>query len=368
MKKSILILSFVSLFFASCSNDDNVGGEQPEPVKPVESGTIAPNVGGPNQPNQVFVDLSSNTQSAIKRDSWDLGFSTGNDFHVIINGSVKMAVKKLNTTNINEIQTEDAAVAVGYSTYASSGYVDDPTGKLAGSVIGEGTAIDEISANASNNYVYLVNMGFEVGTVTPEPGSAALDGEARGWKKIRITRDGNDYVVDYANLNDTTHKTIKVSKKSDFNFVYVSLNSGQEVKVQPEKNKWDLAFTGFTNYFPYGTDQITYYFADFITSNMIGGTKVYMVESTPETLDAEFANFTKTNVNETLFNPSSTDQRIIGDSWRNGGGPTTQPSIRDNRFYVLKDVDGNLFKLRFLALTNDSGERGYPVFEFVLLK
>ena len=34
---------------------------------------------------------------------------------------------------------------------------------------------------------------------------------------------------------------------------------------------------------------------------------------------------------------------------------------------VVKDVDGNLYKLMFLALTNDSGERGYPVFKYEIL-
>ncbi len=365
MKKSIFILAFASFIFASCSDDNNTN--DPIIVKPVEGGTVAPKVGGPNQPNQVFVDLSANTQSNIQRDAWDLGFSTGSDFRVIINGSIKMAVKKLDTTNIDAVQTEDALVAVGYSTYASSGYVDNPTGILTGNGAGEGTAIAEISATAADNYVYLVNMGFEVGTTAPSAGSVALDGNARGWKKIRITRDGNDYVVDYANLADTTHKTIKVSKKSDFNFTFLNLTSGQEVSVQPAKKQWDLAFTGFTNYYPYGDDQITYYFADFITTNMMGGTKVYMIQSTAETLDSEFAAFTKANVDESKFSTSASDQRVVGDTWRNGGGPSSAPSIKDERFYVVKDADGNYFKLKFIALTNDAGERGNPVFEYQLL-
>lgn len=366
MKKSIFILAFASFIFASCSDDNNTN--DPVIVKPVEGGTVAAKVGGPNQPNQVFVDLSANTQSIAKRDTWDLGFSTGADFRVIINGSVKMAVKKLETTNIDEVQTQDNAVAVGTETIASWGYVDNPTGILTGNGAGIGTAIAEISATATDNYVYLVNMGFEVGTSTPSTGSVALDGNSRGWKKIRITRDGNDYVVDYANLADTTHKTVKVSKKSDFNFTFLSLATGQEVSVQPTKKQWDLSFTSFTNYIDYGQDQITYGFADFITTNILGGTKVYMVQSTAATLASEFTAFTKANVEEGKFSTSTTDQRVIGDTWRVGGGPSSQPSIKDERFYVVKDVDGNYFKVKFIALTNDAGERGNPVFEYELLK
>src|SRR5690606_26706870 len=161
--------------------------------------------------------------------------------------------------------------------------------------------------------------------------SVALDGNSRGWKKIRITRDGNDYVVDYADLTDTTHKTVKVSKKSDFNFTLVSLASGQEVSVHPAKKQWDLAFTGFTNYISDGSAEnniITYYFADFITTNMMGGTKVYMIQSSAETLDSEFAAFAKANVDESQFSVSTSDQRVVGDTWRNGGGPSSAPSIK----------------------------------------
>src|SRR5690606_8532576 len=118
---------------------------------------------------------SANQQKAVQRDTWDLGFATGSEFRVIINGSVKMAVKQLNTTNIDEVQQEDSSVAVGFTTMADLGYVDNPTGILTGNGAGEGTAIAEISATAADNKVYLVNMGFEVGTETPEAGSVAVD-------------------------------------------------------------------------------------------------------------------------------------------------------------------------------------------------
>lgn len=367
MRKLVLSLSIAAFALTSCSEDSNLNSD-PVVVKPVDGGVVAAKVGGPNQPNTVYVDLSSNAQTTSKRDVWDLGFSSGSDFRVIINGSVKMAVKKLETTNIDEVQTKDDAVAVGYTTMANWGYVDNPTGILTGNGNGNGTAIAEIAANEANNYVYLVNMGYHVGTTTPAIGSVALDGESRGWKKIRITRDGDNYVIDYANLNETTHKTIKVTKKAEYNFTFISLSSGQEVNVQPAKKQWDFALTGFTNYFMSGQDQITYYFSDFVSTNILGGTKVYMVQSSAENLENDYAAFTKNNVIEANFTASANDQRIIGSGWRNGGGPNSQPSIKDNLFYVLKDVDGNLFKLKFIALTNDAGERGNPVFEYALLK
>lgn len=359
MKKSLVLLSFVFVAFASCSSDDDTKKETP-----VAEAVIQATLGGPNQQNQVFVDLSTTEQTTAIRDSWDLGFSTGTEFRVIINGSTKMAVKKLETTNIDEVQEADASVAVGFSTLSTLGYVDNPTGILSGAGNGEGTAIAEISSNDADNKVYLVNLGYAVGTTTPNVGTVAMDGDARGWKKIRIIRNGTKYELQYADLNATTHQTVTVSKDDDFNFVFVSLNNGQKVTVQPKKEKWDLCFTGFTNYFPYMGSNITYFYSDFVASNMRGGTKIYQIVSTSAERDQAFTNFTLANVQEAEFTTSATDQRIIGANWRNGGGPTSSPSVKDDRFYIVKDVAGNIFKLKFLALTNDAGVRGYPAFEY----
>ncbi|VXB24221.1 conserved hypothetical protein [Flavobacterium sp. 9AF] len=368
MKNQFFLFTLFSILFISCSNDDN-GSESNNQNAPVAEAIVSPLLGGPNEQNQVYVDLSSNEQTAILRDSWDLGFSTDADFRVIINGSIKMAVKQTTSTDITEIQTQDASVAVGYSTLSTMGYVDNPTGILEGNGNGEGTAIAEISTDNQENKVYLVNLGYEVGNATPTTGSVAMDGNARGWKKIRITKQGNDYLLQYADLDATTAQSVVISKNAEYNFVFVSLNSGQIVNVQPKQAKWDLNFSGFTNYYPYGTSSITYYFSDFITTNILGGTKVYEVLATEAAQTAtEFESFSLANVDETQFATSITDQRVIGSSWRNGGGPSSLPSIKDDRFYIIKDGEENIYKLRFLALTNDSGERGYPVFEYKIVK
>lgn len=382
MKKRILLLSLFSLAIAACSKDDdkpveqpNTGGDsgqtqqpqQPESVS--EGGVFKPSVGGPNEPNQVFVDLSAKSETTVKRDSWDFGFYCGDDFRVILNSTVKMAAKQLDTNDITAIQTEDRSVSVGFSTAANLGYVDSPWGELksAQNTKGRQTAIAEVSATDADNKVYLVNMGFAVGTTTPEKGGTALDGEARGFKKVRITRSGNDYVIHYANLNETTAKSITVKKNPAYNFVFVSLNQEKIVNVQPEKTKWDISFTGLTNYTAMrGGDQITYYFADMVTNNFYSGVKVKKVTvDKAEKLDAEYAAYDKAKASEINFDdPKLNHQLGIGASWRN----TVERKLTDTIFYIIKDGSGNLYKLRFLALSKEDGERGYPVFEYALLK
>lgn len=353
-----LILFITAYSFISCNSDSNLPSE---PIKVViEGATVAPNVGGSNQPNQVYVDLSTNTSKAVKRDSWDLGFYSGDDFRVVINGSIYMAAAALNATDINavtssskEVEDLKGKVAVG-STPVNIKYIDAPNGDITG------TAISEVSSVIADNKVYLINLGFTVGTETPKTGSVDILDDPRGWKKIRVLRDGNNYLLQYADLDDAKHQEVLITKEEAYNFTFFSFNTGATLKVEPEKEQWDLNFTVFTNEIKgYGA----YGYSDFIVNNLKAGTKVYMIDTEKETLTYEA--FALTDVDVDKF---SNDQRAIGSSWRNGGGPGKAPSLKENVFYVLSDADGNLYKLKFLAMTNEAGERGYPQFVYSLLK
>ncbi|WP_405604533.1 HmuY family protein [Polaribacter sp. Asnod1-A03] len=344
--------------FVSCNDDDS----PTEPIVVVIDGAaIAPEVGGPNEPNQVYVDLSTNTTTAVKRDSWDLGFYTGNEFRVTLNGSLYMAVGQLSSTDIDNVSstTEEVLelqpkVAVGTFDATNTIYVDAPEGTITE------TAIAEISDTDSNNNVYLLNLGYEVGTENPATGSVAVTGDSRGWKKIRILKDGSDYVLQYADLDDTTHTEVTITKNTDYNFTFFSFNTETETLVQPEKSSWDLNFTVFTNEI---TGYGSYGYSDFITNNTKANAQVYMIDTEVDAYT--YDTFTLTDVATSNF---TTDQRSIGNSWRNGGGPGSLPSLKDNVFYVVNDTDGNLYKLQFLALTNADGERGYPEFIYSLLE
>ena len=76
--KKLLFLSIALLSLASCSSDDDT---------PVE----IPSVGAilnlllvvPNQPNQVYLDLSAGESKAVNRTAWDFGFSTGSDLELL---------------------------------------------------------------------------------------------------------------------------------------------------------------------------------------------------------------------------------------------------------------------------------------------
>ncbi len=352
------ILCAATVAFTSCSNNDD---GPTEPIKVViEGASVSPTIGGPNQQNQVYVDLSGNTTAIVKRDSWDLGFYSGSNFRVVINGSIYMAAAKLSETDIDAVNSVSAEVTDLQSkaivrTQGSEVFIDAPDGDITK------TAMAEIPNTDSENNVYLLNLGEEVGTEIPSTGSVDISDDLRGWKKIRVLKSGNDYVLQYADLDDTAHKEVTISKDTDYNFTFFSFDTENKVNVEPKKVDWDLNFTVFTNEIEgYGA----YGYSDFVVNNIKGNAKVYMIDTEVDD-SLTYENFTLTDVVESNF---TNDQRSIGSSWRNGGGPGSLPSLKENVFYIVNDTDGNLYKLQFLALTNADGERGYPEFIYSLLQ
>jgi hypothetical protein len=324
------------------------------------TGAVDINGGGATYPNKVFIDFSANRQTAIARTAWDFGFSSGSDFRVILNSSNGMMATALTKTDLNSVTAADTVglgvklsldavfAAITSDTPPSwvpeaITWIDDPSGDLTK------TAIASVSATASENKVYIVNRGSG-------PGSTPTH---LGWKKIKILRNGSGYTLQHADIAATTFSEIQITKNTEFAFNYVSLATGA-VSVDPAKDRWDIAWTGFANSTDFGTGPVPYYFQDVIIQNTSGVETVQVLTST-----ISYDAFAESNIAALDF--SNQSQVKIGSSWRSGGGPGTAPSIRTDRFYVVKDSDGNYYKVKFTALTT-GGERGKPKLEFALVK
>ncbi len=303
----------------------------------------------------MYIDLSTESQKLVQRDTWDLGFYSGNEFRVGINGSIYMAAAQLENTNIdevNEVTVQDIIdqVAVGTFDSANVAFIDFPDGDITK------TAIAPVSANAQDNKVYLLNLGYEVGTEIPNPGSVAIAGDKRGWKKIRILQENDSYRLQYADLNDTDHQEVLISKNSSYNFTFFSFNSATEVSVEPKSENWDINFSVFTNVLESAG---SYGFSDGVLHNRKGGVRAYSVL----TDDIVYDDFQYNDVIDANF---QLDQRTIGSSWREV--ITDDKILVDNIYYIIEDPNGNIYKLKFTALLNEAGERGYPEFKYNLLQ
>ncbi|WP_312343374.1 HmuY family protein [Chryseobacterium binzhouense] len=358
MKKILIAFIFSSAFITqSCINDN----EDPVAVAPIQGSIVNPNVGGATQPNQVWFDLSKGKEVYTKRTNWDIALYTGNEFKVILNSSIMMAAAKIpNAVNIDLVTQSHVAglmnlVQVGTFTPDNEAYIDDVNGNFPSGY----TAIESVKENDSQNAVYLVNMGREIYSGNVAVGSVATGGDLRGWMKIQVTRNSSGYKIKYAKINETSHRELVIEKNTAYNYNFVSLTQGKEVYIQPEKKDWDLCFTVFTNTI---TGAGSYVFADFVLNNNVGGVGAYEVKVPAQTSGTEaYNNFKSENIDPSKLVYS--DHRIIGGNWRNPVG-TNGLEVYGDRFYIIKDADGYYFKLKFTRLTNTSGERGFPQFEY----
>ena len=308
------------------------------------------NGGGALYPNKVFIDLSASRQTPVLRTSWDLGFYTGpEDFRVILNSSSAMMARQVNKNDLNAVTavdttgfSTDVVFSQAAPTTSSLPYIDYPSGDLSQ------TAIASVSPVATDNKVYIINRGTGVGNPAP----------ARGWKKIRVIRNSSGgYTLQYADINATGFSSIDIPKTDVSFFNYISFENGL-VTVEPARKKWDFTWTYFSNVTNFGTGEVPYLFQDVILINR--NVQVARVMTAVQS----FANFTEADLPGQTFMIA---QNSIASDWRSGGGPTTSPSVRTDRFYIIKDGDNNYYKIRFTALTQN-GERGYPAYEAVLVK
>lgn len=303
---------------------------------------IAGSEAGASAGNSVYLDLSANTQTPVLRDSWDLGFNSGADFRVILNNTNGATAIEINKSDINTVSDKDLdistlAVGQGAGTFA---LYDGVTGDLTK------TVIKEISATDTDNKVYVINRAGGSGSVL------TVD----KIYKVRVLRKGTGYTLQYAKLNETTFKTLDVTKDPTFNFQFVSLEKGAAVSVEPAKARWDIVW-GYSLYF---TGTTPYSFSDLVFINHHAGVTAAEVLTSTTTYDA----FAESNVASVTF---VADRDVIGSKWRVTSGGTV--GVKTDRFYLIKDGAENVYKLRFLSFhASDGGERGKPKLEYKLIK
>ncbi|MBD1365977.1 HmuY family protein [Mucilaginibacter sp. ZT4R22] len=303
--------------------------------------TLEGGEGGSAAVNSVYVDLSANYQTSVKRNSWDLGFYSGTDFRVILNNTTAASVVAVNKTDINAVSASDITITdlqLGFGLGTFNIY-DDVNGDLTK------TAIPAVSATDGDNKVYVINRIGGSGTT-----AAAADLE-----KIRVLRNATGYTLQYAKLNETTFKTITIAKDPTHNYSFINFDSGTSVNVEPAKDRWDFTW-GYSIYY---TGTTPYAFSDLVFTNYLGGTQVAEVLTTAFTYDA----FAEANIGAVTFSPS---RNTIGSGWR---ATTGTVGVKTDRFYVVKDAAGNVYKLKFVSFTTaDGGTRGYPKIEYALVK
>ncbi len=302
------------------------------------------NAGGPDFTKQAFINLSQNKAISIDKFTWDLGFYNGSEHHVIINSSAQAMARPLDKTDLLSVTAEDtlgfaSEMQIGFTAQPiAAAWIDEPNGDLSK------TAIAQISATENENVVYIIKR----------------NGANRNWKKVKITRNGSGYIVTYAAIDSDIISSVDISKSDAHNFNFFDLDNGLQ-DFEPEKDRWDFMYGTHTEKFPFGPSVIPYSFNDYIVINRYQ-TKVAQVMIAG---DIKYESFDLSQAENLEF---KTAINAIGSTWRQGGGPGQAPSLFNDRFYVIQDSADNFYKIRFTRLSSESGERGYPEFEYMLLK
>ena len=305
--------------------------------------TLEGKVGDVAYANSVYVDFSSNTQSAIDRKSWDLGFYCGSDFRVVLNGAYATTATASTKTDITAVTLADAndVIDIGATAMANPGLSVDAIDSFDGDITK--TVFASISATDSENKVYFV---------ASEANKASRD----QWYKVKVSRKGEGYSVQYGKVGETSIKTVEITKKSEYNFTFLSLEKGTVATVEPEAKKWDIMWS----YYVGSTSGKPYFMQDMIMSNNVGGVETAEVL----TSTVSYENFKEANLDGITFSDS---RNVIANNWR-----STQPAtgVKKDRFYIVKDPNGNYYKLKFnkMGLASDGGDRGRPEIEYALIK
>ncbi|MBW8244539.1 hypothetical protein K1F50_17155 [Muricauda oceani] len=365
-------------------------------------GVIDTDNGGATIPNQVYFDFSSETQTTVKRDIWEIGLYNGTENRVFLNSALAVSAveitgetdllaiteasnlpEPMELTGLNAMfQPEPVTVStvsevleglpVGYFQYGNLeegiSFTDYPEGNL------DDTAFAEISTNPEENYVYIVSLGNEIPSEEEleapiDPGSIDTSGDHRGFLKVRILSDGNNYTIQYAALGETESFTeVTVPKNTAYNLTAFSLTNGETVSVEPTKEQWDINLSGvFAYYGAQGPTIAGLTFSDFVMHNTLGGTGLYQVtlyevdSETDEVTEFDvpsYADFTMADVDESAF--VYDNRAVVGSGWRDAFGGV----VKDDRYYVVKDADGNYYKFDFTAFTSTEGERGHYQFTY----
>ncbi len=347
-----MLIIFFASGIAACKKD-----KDPVIIVPPSEGSekitlsgIAGGEPGSVAANSVYLDLSSGHTTPVLRAGWDLGFYSGNDFRVILNNTSSAGAKVLAKYDLASVTAEDT---IGLTLSVNHGdpqpedlrYFDDLSGDLSK------TVIPQVSANASSNPVIILNRGTGGGIA------------ARPWVKLRVLRSSNGYTLQYAGINETNYKTLSIPKNKDFNFQFVSIDNGI-VPVAPEKDDWDFVWTYSVFETNFGA-MVPYNFSDLIGINYLAGVQVSeKIYADVATATSAYTNFNKDSLALSEF---STDRWAIGSHWR-----STMPATgaKQDRFYVIKDGNGNFYKLKCIAMGvgTDGGTRGKPDFKYALIK
>lgn len=305
---------FCLLIICSCDI-----GELPiaAPLVNTETNTISM---GTNYLNQVYYSIDKNLiVSQNQRTEWDIVFDSkpGTDA-IYLNSSKFTQIWKVPK------HTFDDLIDVEHAQWLW----DFPC------ITNVNTAVGEVI----DRTIYILDLGFD------------LNLGHSGYIKFQIKNSTEQgYLIRYASLNNSKDTTMFIEKDAHFSKLYFSFIHNSSVSIEPKSVEWDFLFTTYTHIFP---DQSPY-----LVSGVLINTETISVAY--DTLTS-FSDININNIPNYYFDDCDD---VIGYDWKTYSLSTNEYSINSSKSYIIRRYK-DYFKLRFIDFYNDSGDKGYPKFEF----
>lgn len=284
---------------------------------------------GENYDDCIFYKLSTKAQTTRLLNTWHLAFeSAPNGWHIRMNGGRAMQLYNTGSTNFSE----------NFSASASSNWDWDTPDGNAGS-----TAIGRWFINAetfeSKREVYIIDMGLNAPST---------------YKKLQIL-SGTDtsYTIRYANLDNAEERTLQIIKSPVNTYTYFDLTANTLVDFEPPAYSYDLLFTRY-RYIFFEDGQITPYLVNGALLNPVNTLAARVTTTT---------NFDSLTYEMVKDIPLSAKTDTIGYAWKYYDFGTSSYKLVSN-LYLVKDAEGNLWKLQFYDFYSDQGTKGFPKFRF----
>lgn len=333
-KKYILHFTLGLLVLSGCFKED-------DKVEPHQSGDVKTGIVTMTSTYkyQVYYDLG--TAQAVKsnlKSDWDLGFSCeDSSMQIILNSS-----KFMWAFNVGLKEFPDVLDTAGIP-----GRFDVPSGNPDSVSIGEwGTQVG--SRVIGNLDMYVIDRGLDE------------LGLPQGMVRMMFDSLVNDtFYFRFSSFapGGTVHKAYVV-KDPDKNFSCFKLEgNGSLADIEPPKNDWDLHFTQYTTYYFTNTGDPYPYLVTGVLSNRYNVALVLDTTLAFEDIDLQLAQNLQLD----------TRYDVIGFDWKEYNFAQGTYVVKPQNIYIISDTEGYLYKLRFISFINDTGEKGFPTFEFVKL-
>ena len=275
--------------------------------------------------NQIYFDFSSNSNKGQgHRDDWDLRFSCDpSNSYIQMNGAKMMMSSRVNGQTFEAVNS-----TVSFNTNVAA---EHPSGRM-----------DSLAIK--NGSLFLINRGSNAA------------GVQQGVIKMEIIEhNATHFKGRFANLDGSNEQTITIHKNDAYAFVYMKWNTSSPIStptIEPLKESWDILFAQYTE---------TFYNPYFLPYSVVG-----CLTNTYNTLSYEVTDktFEEIDIDYASNLELSNDRNIIGYSWKTFIYDDNKYTIHSNKVYIVKDNEGDFYKLRFIDFYNMIGEKGTPTFEY----